>query len=154
MPGKSSLTAPFSHIGGSLSVFLVLGAVLLAVLAGLFMVIGAMLGVVAHSAGLAAAPAALFAPAHLLLLLLLLLLLILLALVLRSDRTATAAPYPAQFPDALASTANALRGNSAALASIAGNADPAGRKKAIEEARANLENAARALDTLATTLRS
>ena len=90
MPSKSSLAAPFSHMANSLSIFLVLGAVLLTVLAGLFMVIGAMLGTVVHSAGLAAAPATLFAPAHLLMALVLLLLLILLGHALRAGRTASA----------------------------------------------------------------
>lgn len=155
MPSKSSLAAPFGHMANSLSIFLVLGAVLLTVLAGLFMVIGAMLGTVVHSTGLAAAPATLFAPAHLLMALVLLLLLILLGHALRAGRTASAAaPCPPQFPEALALTANALRGSSAALASIAGSADQATRAKAVEEARARLENAARALDALATTLRA
>jgi hypothetical protein len=42
----------------------------------------------------------------------------------------------------------------APLASIAGSPDQAARTKAIDEARANLDNAARALDALAATLRS
>jgi hypothetical protein len=154
MPGKSSITAPFSQMGNSLSVFLVIGAVLLTVLAGLFMVIGAMLGSVVHSAGLAAAPATLLAPAHVLMLLVLAVLLILLVSNLRGQRTATTASYPAQFPEALSATANALRRNSAALGAVGANADPAARTQALDEARASLDNAARSLDTLAATLRA
>jgi len=152
MPSKSSITAPFSHMGNSLSVFLLLGAVLLTVLAGLFMVIGAMLGTLVHATGLAAAPATLLAPAHVLMFLILVLLLILLVYSMRAGRTASA-PYPTQFPEALVSIASALRGNSAALASIAGT-DQAARAKAVDEARASLENAARALDALAAMLRA
>jgi hypothetical protein len=156
MAGKSSLTAPFGQMGNTLSIFLVLGAVLFVVIAGLFMVIGAMLGSVAHSTGLAAAPASLFAPAHVLMFVVLVLLLILLASGLRGGRTATAAaaPQPAQLSEALSATATALRRNSAALSAIAGSADPAARTKAVDEARADLEAAARSLDTLATTLRA
>jgi hypothetical protein len=148
----NKFTAPLSHhTANSMSLMLVVGGALLVVLAGAFMVIGALLGSLIENASEEIESSALLAPAHVLLFLILVVLLIVLWHHLRGAQAApaTAAPSP-QFAAALNATAKALRGNAEALGLIQGDGAPA-NAAAIGAVQADLRRAAEALEKVAET---
>ncbi len=142
----NKFTAPLSHhTANSMSLMLVVGGALLVVLAGAFMVIGALLGSLIGNASEEIEPSALLAPAHVLLFLILVVLLVVLWHHLRGAQTAPAVVTPVvaatspQFAEALNATAKALRGIESTMGGNPGSAD----------AQADLRRAAEALERLA-----
>ncbi len=132
MANTSWITAPFGRATNSVSLLLMLAAVLLVVLAGMFLVAGALLGML-FAAGPEGptSPALFLAAIVLLLLILILLFIILLCCCGGKDRKLPfnllqLIPLISYMPEALRKTADALRGGGTALGHIQGKVELAG----------------------------